>query len=149
MADYSNELIAKLKKAQSVEEVTGLLKADGQDDSQAEKIWKELETLFEKEGKELSLDELEAVAGGRDWLEKGCSATVEPDSDCWKTDGGCSLCNIEYTHMPCKDARCPKCGGYVYYEGEFYYPSNSLFYTGRLVKRYICRKCGKYEIEVH
>ena len=39
MAELSNELIAKLKKAQSLEEITGLLEADGQDVAEAEKTW--------------------------------------------------------------------------------------------------------------
>lgn len=148
MPELSKELIAKLKKAKNIEEIIELLKADGQDEAPAEKIWKEIEALRAQDEKELSLDELEAVAGGRDWLEKGCAATVEPGSDCWGTDGGCTFSNIEYTSMPCKDARCPQCGGYVYYSGQFYYPNKRLVYPGRLVKEYICRKCGKYEVEV-
>ena len=64
MAELSNELIAKLKKAQSLEEVTELLKADGQDVALAERLWKEIEDLHAQEDKELSLDELDAVAGG-------------------------------------------------------------------------------------
>ena len=64
MADYSDELKAKLNKARSAEEVTELLKADGQDVAQAERLWKEIEDLHAQEDKELSLDELDAVAGG-------------------------------------------------------------------------------------
>ena len=115
MAELSVEIIAKLKKANSIEEVTELLKADGQDENEAQKIWKELENLRAEEGKELSLDELESVAGGlkhRDWLEDGCAATVEPGSDCWHTDGGCSLVNIKYSNKPSPLAKCPVCGAY-------------------------------------
>ena len=132
MADFSNELIAKLKKAQSLEEITGLLEADGQDVAEAEKIWKEIEHLQEQEEKELSLDELESVAGGRDWLAKGCAATVEPYSDCWGTDGGCSLHNIKYTNKP-EDRPCPKCG------------ARYVAFTGYIGSCYTiaCRECGR------
>ena len=149
MAELSNELIAKLKRAQSLEEVTELLKADGQDVAQAEKLWKELEDLHEGEDKELSLDELEAVAGGvthRNWLEKGCSATVEPGSDCWGTDGGCSLCNIKYNHAPTTKDRCPTCGRYVYYDGLYEHPGSNLW-TTTYKKKFICRICGEYEVD--
>ena len=104
MAELSNELKAKLKKSQSIEEVTELLKADGQDEALVEKIWHELEAMHDQEDKDLSLDELDAVAGGakhRDWLEDGCAATVEPGSDCWGTDGGC-LCIILVTLNGCR-----------------------------------------------
>ena len=49
---------------------------------------------------ELSLDELEAVAGGVetiDWQKNGCMATVEKDSDCWGVDGGCTAIHYKYT----------------------------------------------------
>ena len=136
MAELSNELIAKLKKAQSLDEVTELLKADGQEVAQAEKIWKELEDLHESEDKELSLDELEGVAGGvkhRDWLEKGCAATVEPGSNCWGTDGGCSVINIKYSNSP-YDKQCPYCGAkYVAYKNN----DNGFYH-------FLCRVCGAY-----
>ena len=54
---------------------------------------------------------LETVSGGvnhRDYWGSGCAATVEPGSDCWGTDGGCSVHNIEYQHMP--TGFCPDCG---------------------------------------
>lgn len=123
MAEYSNELIAKLKKAKSLEEISGLLRAECQDEKAAERLWKELQMMHEDEGKELSMDELESVAGGvkrRDWLKDGCEATVEPDSDCWHTDGGCWHFNIEYSNPPqwCGDQLCPICGGYIRPCGE-------------------------------
>ena len=149
MADYSNELVAKLKKAQSLEEVTELLNADGQDPADAGKIWNELVTLHEGEDKELSLDELESVAGGvkhRNWLEKGCAATVESGSNCWGTDGGCSVCNIKYNHGPTTKDRCPTCGRYVYYVGLFEHKGNNLWST-TYKKKFICRTCGEYEVD--
>ena len=135
MAELSNELITKLKRAHSLEEVTELLKTDGQDEAQAEKIWQEIEHMHEGEDKELSLDELEEVAGGvkhRDYLAKGCAATVEPYSDCWGTDGGCSVCNIKYSNKP-EDRPCPKCG------------ARYVAFTGYIGSCYTiaCRQCGR------
>lgn len=68
----NNELKEKLIKAKNKEELVTLLKAEGQDISEADKIWEEIVGRKEKakakakeeEGKTLSLDELEAVSGG-------------------------------------------------------------------------------------
>lgn len=133
MAELSNELKAKLKQAQSLEEVTGMLQAAGQDVARAEKLWKELEDLHAQENKELSMDELDAVAGGvkhRDYLAKGCAATVEPYSDCWGTDGGCIWVNIEYSNPP-RNLSCPYCS------------ANPVARTKDLDDSIACRKCGK------
>lgn len=116
--ELSNELVAKLKKAKSHDEVASILKAEGMTDADSALLWKELEKMHEGEGKELSLDELDAVAGGvkhRDWLDDGCAATVEYGSDCWRTDGGCTYINIKYSREPHKTEKCPECGGPVFY----------------------------------
>ena len=72
------------------------------------------------EDKDLSLDELGAVSGGkadRNWLEDGCAATVEAGSDCWGTDR-CKVLPVTYDHFPIEDP-CPQCGGQMYfYETE-------------------------------
>ena len=92
--NITNELKAKLLAAQSAEEAAELLKANGQEagPDDVEKLWTEITKHREQEGKELSPDELGAVAGGairnRDYLKEGCAATVEPHSTCWGTDGG-------------------------------------------------------------
>ena len=105
MAKLSKELYSKLLLADSQEEVTELLKAGGREDVPAQEVWEQVQQRRAQDGMELSLDELEDVAGGRDWMAQGCAATVEPGSDCWGTDGGCDLCNIEYTNLPnCSDA---------------------------------------------
>ena len=112
MLNITNELKAKLLAAKSAEEVTELLKADGQEitPEDAARLWEEISRHRNQDGSELSPDELEAISGGvdRDWLTDGCAATVEPGSDCWGTDGGCSVHNIEYKHMP--NGFCPDCG---------------------------------------
>lgn len=58
------ELKEKLAKAKNREEVTDILKAEGQDVSDADRIWNEIEKSRKEEEKSLSLDELEAVSGG-------------------------------------------------------------------------------------
>jgi len=98
-----------------------------------------------KAERELSLDELEAVSGGeefslihwgkifRDYAQEGCAATVEPDSHCWGTDGGCTAVDRFYSHKPIW-VKCPDCGVYLYKSGERY---------GRCI---VCRK--GYSLEV-
>ena len=103
------ELMGILLQARSAEEAAELLKEVGVDAPQAERIWNEISAF--RDDKELSIDELEAVSGGveqRDYWGQGCAATVESGSDCWGTDGGCSVHNIEYKHMP--NGFCPDCG---------------------------------------
>lgn len=141
MSNYSDELVVKLKKAKSLEEVIELLKADGQDIAEAEKLWGEIKVSIEQDRKELSLDELDAVAGGRDWLVDGCNATVEPGSNCWGNDGGCTLFHTQYQHMPDKKQRCIYCGAYVCYLGEVMETGSWIIYD-----KYACRKCGTFKI---
>ena len=135
MEKQSTDLIKKLKDAQSPEEVSELLKADGQDTAPAERLWKELEALREKSGRELSMDELESVAGGhwlwggecRDWLKVGCCATVEPGSYCGSNDS-CNYWDVRYDHEPI--GYCKKCGGIYYIKDA----GND--------NRYVCVNCG-------
>ena len=97
MLNITNELKAKLLAAKSAEEVTELLKTDGQEitPEDAARLWEEISRRRNQDGSELSPDELEAVSGGsdRDWLSDGCAATVDPDSLCWSDDycGGYQL----------------------------------------------------------
>ena len=147
MAEFSNELISKLKKAKDREEVFKLLKAAGQDTAAADKIWKELEGMRSKDGSELSLEELDAVAGGvkhRDWIEDGCAATVEPGSDCWRTDGGCTLCNIKYSKMPTVEWTCPTCGKPCYEVSDSYYVT---VYQCRIHGKWRKSRAGQWTIE--
>ena len=143
MDRLSTELIEKLKKAQSLEEVTELLKAEGRDDLSAEKLWKDFSSLHtqEKEMPEVSQDELEAVSGGkaRNWLKEGCSATMEPGSSCWGTDY-CPIVGVNYSYWPSEKHSCPKCGGYVcdYNYSEF----DGSYNLG-------CPKCGRFLVLPH
>ena len=131
------ELMGILLQARSVEEAAALLKEVGVDAPQAERIWNEISAF--RDDKELSIDELEAVSGGveqRDYWGQGCAATVEPGSDCWGTDGGCSVNNIEYQHMP--NGFCPDCGR-PYFVEEIY---SSLIGLHR--KTTCCNYCDRW-----
>jgi bacteriocin-like protein len=131
------ELMGILLQARSAEEAAALLKEVGGDAPQAERIWNEISAF--RDDKELSIDELEAVSGGveqRDYWGQGCAATVEPGSDCWGTDGGCSVNNIEYQHMP--NGFCPDCGR-PYFVEEIY---SSLIGLHR--KTTCCNYCDRW-----
>ncbi len=112
MINITKELKSRLLTAQSAEEAAALVKADGQEITaeDAARLWAEISRMREKDdGKELSLDELEAISGGedRDWITDGCAATVEEGSDCWSTDR-CHLIPVTYTNLP--NTTCPFCG---------------------------------------
>ena len=129
----------KLLAAQGVEEVAQILKEAGDDETTAEKVWQEVRRLREKEGEDLSMDELDAVAGGsRDWVEEGCASTVEPGSSCWGEDGGCILINIRYDIMPCKQP-CIFCG--AKYTWDVSFQTNM---SGGINYKYQCRECKKW-----
>lgn len=106
----NNELKAKLLAAKSEEELTVLLKDTGVDKTAAERILVELTNKREADGKELSLDELEAISGGadRDFLKDGCAATMEPGSWCESNDC-CYIWDVTYDNEPTKTS-CPFCG---------------------------------------
>ena len=145
MLSITNELKAKLLAAKSAEEAAALVKADGQEITaeDAARLLEEIEKQHELEGRELSLDELGAVAGGairnRDYLKEGCAATVEPHSTCWGTDGGCLAINIDYTNWPC-NTRCPKCGRYTH-------SVSSYLNKDGLWTVYACPECGEFSLK--
>ena len=66
MITLTDELKTKLLAAQDVNEVTALLKAEGQGISpeDAERLWEEIEHIREAEDRKLSKDELDAVSAG-------------------------------------------------------------------------------------
>ena len=131
MITITKDLKAKLLAAKSEEEVTELLKANGREITaeDAARLWDEITGKREADGKELSLDELEAVSGGRDYETEGCAATVEPDSWCW-SDDECFLDEVFYQHPPRKKL-CPHCGhGIATYQ-----------YTHLFKAHYWCESC--------
>ena len=135
MAKISKELYSKLLLADSQEEVTELLKANGREDVPAQEVWEKVQQRRTQDGVERSLEELEDVAGGRNWWTEGCAATVEPGSDCWGTDGGCYAINLDYEWMP--NEKCPRCGSWAcivnHYDNQHKY-------------RVLCRNCGEFGI---
>ena len=145
MHKITKDLKAKLLAAQSEEELAALVKADGQEITaeDAARLLEEIEKQHEQEGKELSLDELGAVAGGairnRDYLKEGCAATVEPHSRCWGTDGGCLAINIDYSNWPC-NTRCPECGRYTH-SVRSYLNKDGLWTV------YACPECGEFSLK--
>lgn len=139
------ELEKKALKAASAEEVAEIIRAAGEKitDEEAAAFFKTVQER--KAEKELSIDELDSVNGGedfslirwgitfRDYSREGCAATVEPDSHCWGTDGGCIAVDRVYLPGPIW-MKCPDCGVYLYESSEKY---------GR------CIVCGKsYSLEV-
>ena len=148
MAIDREELEKKAIEAASAEEVMEIVRAAGEEIT-AEEAKQFFETIQERKAdKALSLDELDAVTGGeefslvrwgitfRDYSQEGCAATVEPGSDCWGTDGGCSVNNIEYQHMP--NGFCPDCGR-PYFVEEIY---SSLIGLHR--KTTCCNYCDRW-----
>ena len=135
MKSLTNELEAKLLAAHSAEEAAALLRSAGVDKPLAERIWQELAHQRASDDKELSLNELEAVAGGtRDWVTEGCAATVEPGSWCWSNDH-CAVVVEHYDNTPVS-VNCPRCGTYFYTE-----PRET---GGRSCLYYVCKAC-KFE----
>ena len=139
MLNMTNELKAKLLVAKSAEEVTELVKADGQEITaeDAVHLWEEITKHREQDGKELSLDELEAVSGGsRNWAEYGCQATVEDGSWCWSNDA-CWYDDVVYEDFDASQ-KCP-C-----YPGRHHYDQTETEFGTEIHMRakMVCRYCG-------
>ena len=137
MAIDREELKKKAMKAASAEEVMEIMKAAGEEITaeEAERFYEKVQD--KKTDRELSLDELEAVAGGedRDWLRDGCAATVEAGSDCYGTDM-CGLWPVTYEHRPTRH-KCSVCGGILYSNGS----TGGGFFEEE-VYHYKCASCG-------
>ena len=145
MLNITNELKAKLLAAKSAEEVTELLKTDGQEitPEDAARLWEEISRRRNQDGSELSPDELEAVSGGsdRDWLSDGCAATVDPDSLCW-SDDYCIFIDVTYDNPPAKV--CPYCGGYQLFMERVEFRVPGVYKE----KKYWCSSCKRIEYVV-
>ena len=136
MASLSNELKARLLKARSAGEAAALMQDAGAPEELSEPIWAELTRKREADGMELSLDELEAVSGGRrDWVRDGCAATVEPGSWCDSNDS-CIWFDVTYDRPPTR-SKCPVCGTNLHVEDTDYATNPSDDVT-----TYKCRNCG-------
>ena len=137
MAIDRNELKKKAMEAASAEEIMEIMKAAGEEITaeEAERFYEKVQD--KKTDRELSLDELEAVAGGedRDWLRDGCAATVEAGSDCYGTDM-CGLWPVIYEHRPTRH-KCSVCGGILYSNGS----TGGGFFEEE-VYHYKCASCG-------
>ena len=137
MAIDREELEKKAIEAASAEEVMEIVRAAGEEIT-AEEAASFFKAVQERKAdKELSLDELEAVAGGedRDWLRDGCAATVEAGSDCYGTDM-CGLWPVIYEHRPTRH-KCSVCGGILYSNGS----TGGGFFEEE-VYHYKCASCG-------
>ena len=137
MAIDRNELKKKAMEAASAEEIMEIMKAAGEEITaeEAERFYEKVQD--KKTDRELSPDELEAVAGGedRDWLRDGCAATVEAGSDCYGTDM-CGLFPVTYEHRPTRH-KCSVCGGILYSNGS----TGGGFFEEE-VYHYKCASCG-------
>ena len=137
MAIDREEIEKKAIEAASAEEVMEIVRAAGEEIT-AEEAASFFKAVQERKAdKELSLDELEAVAGGedRDWLRDGCAATVEAGSDCYGTDM-CGLFPVTYEHRPTRH-KCSVCGGILYSNGS----TGGGFFEEE-VYHYKCASCG-------
>ena len=136
--NITNELREKLLTADSAEKVAELLKADGQEvePDDVEKLWTEVTKKRQKDDRELSVDELEAVSGGadRNWVTDGCAATVEYGSWCYSNDR-CISRDVTYDFQP-TPTLCPNCGKNMYLQ-------NTIHLSGlEYENQYRCKFCG-------
>lgn len=136
MTTGREELKKKTLAAASAEEVMEILKAAGE-----EITAEEAAQLFEKAqagktGRELSLDELEAVSGGadRNWVTEGCAATVEYGSWCGSNDK-CMVLDVTYDFQPTEHL-CPNCGKNMYKQNTISLGKN------KHEDQYRCKYCG-------
>ena len=137
MRDKENrrELRGKLIRAGNMEEVRAILGPNAKK-AEIDRAWREIEAHRPADGLETADDdELEAVSGGadRDWIEDGCSATVEDGSWCG-SDDYCIWVDVTYSNYD----PCPKGGNHDW--------KKITKYEFNLPQYYIqCKKCGELE----
>lgn len=144
----SEELKARLMKAENAEEIEEILVSSGNEvtKEEAERIFAELEK--HSGSREVSVEEMEAAGGGfyqegglgdsRDWAKEGCAATVEAGSWCWSNDK-CLFVVNSYTNPPSKKT-CAVCGGRMYI-----YDKKGVSVQARYYLR--CANCGAEHIQ--
>ncbi|MCR4688028.1 MAG: hypothetical protein K5745_00595 [Saccharofermentans sp.] len=111
--ECSEELRNKLMSATTQEEVCELIKAEYPDiePEALDKITDEF--LKYVANRELSMDELDAVAGGaRNYRDDGCKGDYK-DEFCWFNDH-CAAAIITYYNYD-SHYKCPRCGANLYF----------------------------------
>ena len=136
MAIDRNELRKKAMEAASAEEIMEIMKAAGEEITAEEAAQLFEKAQAKKTGKELSLDEMEAVSGGadRNWVTDGCAATVEYGSRCDSNDK-CIYWDVTYDFQPISTL-CPNCGNNMYLQNTIKHSST------KFEEQYRCKFCG-------
>ena len=136
MAIDRNELKKKAMEAASAEEIMEIMKAAGEEITAEAAAQLFEKAQAKKTGKELSLDEMEAVSGGadRNWVTDGCAATVEYGSRCDSNDK-CIYWDVTYDFQP-TSTLCPNCGQNMYLQNTIKHSST------KFEEQYRCKFCG-------
>ena len=136
MAIEREELKKKTLAAASAEEIMEIMKAAGEEITAEEAAQLFEKAQAKKTGKELSLDEMEAVSGGadRNWVTDGCAATVEYGSRCRSNDR-CIYFDVTYDFQP-TSTLCPNCGQNMYLQNTINHSST------KYEEQYRCKFCG-------
>ena len=136
MAIEREELKKKTLAAASAEEIMEIMKAAGEEITAEEAAQLFEKVQAKKTGKELSLDEMEAVSGGadRNWVTDGCAATVEYGSRCRSNDR-CIYFDVTYDFQP-TSTLCPNCGQNMYLQNTINHSSTEF------EEQYRCKFCG-------
>ena len=136
MAIDREELKKKTLAAASAEEIMEIMKAAGEEITAEEAAQLFEKVQAKKTGKELSLDEMEAVSGGadRNWVTDGCAATVEYGSRCRSNDR-CIYFDVTYDFQP-TSTLCPNCGQNMYLQNTINHSSTEF------EEQYRCKFCG-------
>ena len=136
MENNREELKKMTLAAASAEEVMEIMKAAGEEITAEEAAQLFEKVQAKKTGKELSLDEMEAVSGGadRNWVTDGCAATVEYGSRCDSNDK-CIYWDVTYDFQPISTL-CPNCGQNMYLQNTINHSSTEF------EEQYRCKFCG-------
>ena len=136
MAIKREGLKKKTLAAASAEEIMEIMAAAGEEITAeaAARLFEKAQA--KKTGKELSLDEMEAVSGGadRNWVTDGCAATVEYGSRCRSNDR-CIYFDVTYDFQP-TSTLCPNCGQNMYLQNTINHSSTEF------EEQYRCKFCG-------
>ena len=142
MAINREELKKKTLAAASAEEIMEIMKAAGEEITAEAAAQLFEKAQAKKTGKELSLDEMEAVSGGadRNWVTDGCAATVEYGSRCWSNDK-CVNWDVTYDFGP-TDTLCIKCGKNMFLQKRTHLGGS------KYEEQHRCKFCGCIVISI-